>query len=352
MTAAPLFIVGSERSGTTMLMAALARHPRLAIADVCWFYPRFRRYLHTYGDLCRPEALRTLVTEMIFGLKHPFWGLPLNPRTIIDEIVARAHAPTFAAVYQAALTLYADHLGKPRWGDKTPHNVFFVDEILADFPNAIFLHLVRDGRDVAVEQLRSSFGPRNVYAAAHLWRQTIEAGAAGRARAGTRWLDVSYEGLVAAPTSELRQILAFLGEPFDERVLSPFGDERPITEAFVGIHREHLTAHDQGIFVGVAAGALRQHGYEIGVTPVWLDELEAAREIELDGRIRAATLDVPGGHIEYESYNDWLVDQRELRRRQGLWTGSSEITWDEELRSGQRAPRRWKRHFAVKPRFG
>jgi len=71
--------------------------------------------------------------------------------------------------------------------------------------------------------------------------------------------------------------------------------------------------------------------------------------VELDGRIRAATLDGPGGHIEYESYNDWLVEQREQRRQQGLWSGSSEMTWEDELRSGQRAPRRWKSHFGIKP---
>jgi len=355
----PLFIVGSERSGTTLLRAALARHPRLAIADVAWLYPRFRRHLHTYGDLSRPDALRTLVREMIFGLKQPFWGLPLNPRTIVDELIARIRGPRFADVYRAMLTLYAEHVDKPRWGEKTPHNVFFVEEIVGDFPDAVFLHIVRDGRDVAVEQLRSAFGPRNVYAAARLWKQTIEAASRGRAVAGERWLEIGYERLVFEPEDQLRRVLDFMGEVFDPAMLSPFGPGTPITTAYVGVHRAHMSSYDHALFIGVADGALRQHGYAVTGSPIWLDEAAAALQLELDGRIRAATLDAPGGHIDYESYNDWLIDQREQRRLQGIWSAPAELlgepsadaTWDEEMQSGQRAARRWKRHFAVKPRF-
>ncbi|HVT07261.1 MAG TPA: sulfotransferase [Polyangia bacterium] len=364
----PFFIVGSERSGTTLLMAMLGCHPRLAVPEVCWWYPRFRRHLHTYGDLRRPANLRVLAEEMVFGLKTPFWGMPVNPRTIVDEIVARAAEPTFVAIYRAMFQRYAEHVGKPRWGEKTPHNLYFVADIAADFPGARFVHLIRDGRDVAVEQLRSAFGPRNVYAAASLWKQSMAAGAAARTRVPPeQWLDVRYEALVAEPERELRRVLAFLGETFDPAVLRhqdstiarqraetrdhrPLGE--PVTRAYVGIHRRHLSLEEQAVFAGVAGGALRESGYPVDVAPVFLDESEAARQIELDGRIRAATLDAPDGHIAYESYNDWLVDQREARRRAGVWPGPPErITWADELISGQRAPRLWKDYFAVKRRY-
>ena len=81
---APFFIIGSERSGTTLLMALLGHHPRIAVPEVTWYYPRFSAYLHTYGDLNAAENFRTLVSEMAFGLKTPFFGLPWNPRTIVD----------------------------------------------------------------------------------------------------------------------------------------------------------------------------------------------------------------------------------------------------------------------------
>lgn len=78
-SSSPFFIVGSERSGTTLLMAILGQHSRLAVPEVAWYYPRFRPYLHTYGALTQATNFRTLVAEMVFGLKTPFFGLSVNP---------------------------------------------------------------------------------------------------------------------------------------------------------------------------------------------------------------------------------------------------------------------------------
>ena len=64
----PIFIIGSERSGTTLVLAVLACHPRIAVPEVTWYYPRFRPYLHTYGDLANAENFNTLAREMANGL--------------------------------------------------------------------------------------------------------------------------------------------------------------------------------------------------------------------------------------------------------------------------------------------
>ena len=370
---APFFIVGSERSGTTLLMAILGHHSRLAVPEVAWYYPRFRAFVHTYGDLADEARFRTLVSEMIFGLKTPFFGLDVNPATIVDELLARTDAKTFAGAYGAILDLYARAVGKPRWGEKTPHNLFYVEEILADFPDAKFIHLLRDGRDVAVEQLRSAFGPRNVYAAALVWRRTQDVAARWRAELPRdRWIDVRYEELAARPEAVVRDVTRFLGEDHEPATLdfhrgavaqrraktrdhAPLG--RPVSTDYVGLFRRHLGAHDQGVFHHVAGEQLRRAGYETEVAPVAVSAEEAALHLELDGRIRAATLDAPEGHIVYESYNDWLIDQREERRRRGIWTKAPAakyeplFDWDEEFLAGQRAPRKWKEHFAVKRRY-
>jgi hypothetical protein len=369
---APFFIVGSERSGTTLLMAILGHHTRLAVPEVTWYYPRFRAFLHTYGDLEQPSHFRTLVAEMIFGLKTPFFGLELNPATVVDELVARTRANTFAEAYAAILQLYARMVGKPRWGEKTPHNLFYVREILDDFPDARFVHLVRDGRDVAVEQLRSAFGPRNIYAAALIWRRTQEVAARWRVELPPeRWLDVRYEELAARPEEIVREVTRFLSEDYQPAVLDfhrgevaqrrartrdhrPLG--RPVSTDYVGIYQRHLGLHDQAVFNHVAGETLRRSGY-VSDVPASVSPEEAALHLELDGRIRAATLDAPEGHIVYESYNDWLIDQREERRRRGVWSSVPPpaleplLDWDEEFLAGQRAPRKWKEHLAVKRRY-
>jgi hypothetical protein len=71
----PIFIIGSERSGTTLVLAILACHPRIAVPEVTWYYPRFRPYLHTYGDLGNIENFNTLAHEMAYGLRVPFWRM-------------------------------------------------------------------------------------------------------------------------------------------------------------------------------------------------------------------------------------------------------------------------------------
>lgn len=364
----PFFIIGSERSGTTLLMVMLGEHPRIAVPEVSWYYPRFRKYLHTYGDLSRPANFRVLAEEMIFGLKTPFFGLSPNPRAITDEILSRARSQTFGGLFDAILNWYADAQNKPRWGEKTPHNLHFVREILQDFPDAQFVHLTRDGRDVAAEQIDSAFGPTNIYAAAKIWKRTIRVAAELRAKVPShQWLDISYESLASRPEESLRKVSAFLGEDYSPTLLDfhkgeiarrraqtkdhrPLGD--PVNPGHIGKYKRQLSQRDQQIFAGIAGGELRESGYEVEVAPLQISEKDAALFEEWDLRVRASTLDAPGGHLVYESYNDWLADRREERRQAGVWSGSALGTgleaWDDEFLSGQRAPSYWKNRFAIK----
>ena len=119
----PIFIIGSERSGTTLILAILACHPRIAVPEVTWYYPRFRPYLHTYGDLGDIGNFTTLAHEMANGLRVPFWRMSdVNPVTFSDEIAKRAAEieQSYAGVFGAMFERYAEFVDKPRWGEKTP----------------------------------------------------------------------------------------------------------------------------------------------------------------------------------------------------------------------------------------
>lgn len=366
---APFFIIGSERSGTTLLMVILDAHSRLSVPEVTWYYPRFRAFLHTYGDLAAPGAFRTLVSEMTFGLKTPFFGKPWNPRTIVDEIVASTKEPTFKEAFRALLQRVATEEGKARWGEKTPHNLYYVREILEDFPDARFLHLIRDGRDVAVDQIRSAFGPTNILAAAKIWKRTQEAAARARAEVPAgQWLDVRYEDLVTQPEAQVARVLEFLGEAEEPATLEFYRGEtarrraqtrdhrplgRPVTADYTGIYRHYLSLWEQQVFAGIAGPELLAAGYENDVEPLVPSAEENALYDEWDQRIRAATLDGPQGHIVYESYNDWLADQREARCRAGVWQAAPDdsFDWDAQFLSGQRAPAEWKRRFGIRRRY-
>ncbi|HEV8109233.1 MAG TPA: sulfotransferase [Burkholderiales bacterium] len=371
----PVIMIGAERSGTTLVMAMLGCHPRIAVPEVVWYYPRFRPYLHTYGDLSKEANFRTLAEEMVFGLKTPFWGMKVNPRTIVSEILAELKERSFAGIYCAMHERYARTAGnKPRWGEKTPHNLFFVKEILEDFPNAQFIFITRDGRDASADYLDSAFGPTNIFCAAESWALCQNAVRPWRKQLATdQWMDLCYEDLVKDPIGVLKDVCAFLGESFATEMLEfhktelarnrgatkdhkPLGHEA--SDRYIGIYKRQLSLRDQEIFAAVAGKELEEAGYKLDVRPATITAEQATLWRELDGRTRAATMDAPEGHIVYESYNDWLVDQREERKRSGLWTDADVPKNQfpighphEEMIMGQRASRYWKDYLCVKRRY-
>ena len=370
----PIFMIGAERSGTTLVMAMLGCHPRIAVPEVVWYYTRFRPYLFTYGDLSKEQNFRTLAEEMVFGLKTPFWGMKVNPRTILDEIISSVRERSFAGIYCAMHERYAKEVGnKPRWGEKTPHNLFFIKEILEDFPNAQFIFITRDGRDASADYLESAFGPTNIFCAAESWALCQNAVKPWRKKLdSTQWLDVKYEVLVKDQVKVLKEVCGFLGEKFSPEMLEfhktelakargATKDHKPLGHAtsdqYIGIYKNLLSLRDQKVFAAVAGKELKEAGYELEVEPDAISKEQEELYRELDGRVRAATLDAPEGHIVYESYNDWLIDQREERKRKGIWKDSDAPKAfpighpHEEMIMGQRAWRKWKEHLSVKRRY-
>jgi len=370
---APIFIIGSERSGTTLLLAILACHPNIAVPEVTWYYPRFRPYLHTYGDLGDITNFNTLAHEMANGLRVPYWRMTdANPASFGTEIAARAAdiEQSFAGVFAAMFERYTTYVNKPRWGEKTPGNVFYVEQILQDFPNAQFVYIYRDCRDASAEFIESQFGPTNAYSSAVMWRDGQQAVKPFRDSLGAeQWFDVRYEDFVRDPVASLKAMCAFLGEDYDDALMefhtTPVAQRRgktkdnwalahPITDRHVGIYKNQLSLDQQGIMSWVAGEMMSELGYDDLAEPVELNNEQVELAVEMDGRFRAATLDAPHGWITFESYGDWLIDQREARRQAGIWTHHPDpapypIGHEyEEYYAGMRAMRKWKQHLAVK----
>jgi len=368
----PIFVIGSERSGTTLIMAILGCHPRIAVPEVTWYYPRFRPYLFTYGDLSVDQNFRTLAYEMAHGLRMPYWGMDVDRDAFGDEIMERAQGieQSFAGVFAAMMGRYAEHENKPRWGEKTPYHLFYVGQILEDFPNAQFVFIYRDGRDASAEFLDSAFGPTNIFSAAELWNMGQDAVKPWREKlSADQWFDIKYEDFVRDPVPGLKRLCEFLGEDYRDELMefhtTPTAQRRgktkdnwalaePITEKHVGIYKNLLSIRDQQVLSWVAGDNMREFGYDNVLDPLELMPDQTALMDEMDGRYRAATLDAPSGWITYESGNDELVDNREARRKAGLWSqvpGPAPFPIGrrhEEYLSGMRAMRRWKDHFCVK----
>src|SRR4051794_18165389 len=178
-----------------MLRLILDRSDEVAIPTESMFVADMAAIRSRFGDLAHDEQFD--------GLAEAVWRHPTVREWRLAGAPPRRDGRSGGAAYRAALEApylaYAAQHGKPGWADKTPYYIGHIDELRRVFPEARIVNLVRDGRDVALSLLRVPFGPANVWAAAHQWRDAICAGGGGGGRAGGGPLTGGYEGPGGGP---------------------------------------------------------------------------------------------------------------------------------------------------------
>ena len=173
-----------------------------------------------YGDLRELENRKALAEWIVAGAGTRFGSLGLSPRRITDEIVAGP--PTLGSALGIVLRGYARQLGRPRWGDSRPGYVQYIDALLALFPNAQIVHVIRDGRDCVASLKRMPWWRMPIHHSVATWTQAIDAGhAAARRLAPGTYTETRHERLVDDPTGSLRGLCEFLGEEYVPAMARP-----------------------------------------------------------------------------------------------------------------------------------
>lgn len=213
----PFFIVGASRSGTTLLRMMLTSHSRLSIPPETWYLIPLRDELpHD-----RPLQAQEIDRAVAIMTGHRFWaGLKLD---VIEfrRRVAALQAPFLRDVVEVVYGWYLEKEGKARWGDKTPIYVSVVPELAQMFPDARFIHLIRDGRDVGKSSQGHRWRGPFLHANLDEWIKTVDYDASWTApELRARILRVHYEQLVLEPEVTLRELCRFLGEEFEPQMLS------------------------------------------------------------------------------------------------------------------------------------
>ncbi len=252
MSDAPFFIVGSSRSGTTLLRLILCGHSQLHIPPETWFIADLLARFPPDRPLT-PQEVHAAVEVMVGHYRWPDMEIPT------DDMRAWASALAAPRLVELIDLPYREHLrraGKPRFGDKTPPYIGIVPQLLALYPGARFINLIRDGRDVAISFVDAHFHGRP-YHADFEWTRAVRLAAHWRAGPhGANMLDVRYEDLVREPEATVRRICDFLGEAFEpamfayrERMaLVPERERwiqgklaRPISADAIAVWRQKLT---------------------------------------------------------------------------------------------------------------
>ncbi|GAA2250855.1 sulfotransferase [Actinomadura luteofluorescens] len=232
---------------------------------------------HRFGDLERPGNRRALAEWITAGEGTKFGVLRLDAAAVVEEIVQGP--PTLGSAIAAVFRAYARRHGKPRWGDKRPSYFRRVPMLRRMFPDAQFVHLVRDGRDAVSSLTRMPWFDGDIHAAALTWREAIDMGARLQTRLGPdTFYEFRYEDLVAEPEDALTRLCAFLGEKYDPGMTGAYrharqtvpsarkwhlGTHEAVHGRQVGAWRERLEGWEADLVQYVLASRLRRHGYAI-----------------------------------------------------------------------------------------
>jgi len=289
----PIFIIGMNGSGTTMLADCLNQHPQIYIHRIeSRTIPFYYFNLGRFGDLENEENFSRLLTE--FSNNSAFWICNDNQPLEISFDFNDLNQKDLSTVIDMVFSYFASREKKRIWGDHSPKYGFFIPVLIDLFPEAKIIHIIRDGRD-CVQSFNRRFA-YNKYRAIYNWRKLIEkAGKDGSAAGEDRYFEVKYEDLTDAPEHWMKHICFFLGVPYDANVLvsnMPMfkgeGDESKSIVKNTGKWRASLTSKEIRKLESIGGLTLQNLGYEV-LYAAGNNDLSAARLFFLRWLDRANT---------------------------------------------------------------
>jgi hypothetical protein len=238
----PVFIVGCPRSGTSFLY-----HLLLSAGGFAEFHTQMNVYdvlEPIYGDLGVPKNKEAAINEWLRSKAFRVSGL--EAADIKAKVLAECHgASDFLRIIMEEV---ACKQGVDRWIDSTPTNVPHMLRITKDFHDALFVHIIRDARDVALSLDKHSWSRplpwdkgKSLLAAGLYWEWIVRKARRLGAMLEPKYMEVSYEELVLKPAETLAGIGRFLGHDLD------YGR---IQKASVGSVKKPLTAFKEDLKEG------------------------------------------------------------------------------------------------------
>jgi hypothetical protein len=203
-------IVGSGRCGTTYLTWLLATSLGIGFpAEPKFVIPMYRQ-LYRFGSLERAANLRRLVERIhkgdVFDHIHRVTGVSSRP----EDILERVQEPTYTGVLYAVFQLLAEKRNRSRLGYKDPFDVTHLPLLAQLLPTARFIHIIRDGRDVALSFQKFLWGPTNLYCGARYWARLVSTGRKDGADLGNRYFELRLEDLMLDPDKTAAELGEFI----------------------------------------------------------------------------------------------------------------------------------------------
>lgn len=274
----PIFMIGTQRSGSNLLRLMLNELPRIAAPHPPHILSRMMPLVSNYGDLEKRGNFTQLVDDVCRLVELnpvPWEGVTLMRR----DIQERCRRHTLMAVYEAVYDTMAEAWQARSWCCKSLANIQYLPQIEAHFHSPRYIYLYRDGRDVACSFRKAVVGEKHFYHIAREWAATQQLALGMRDRIGpSRFFSISYESLTGEPEMTMRLLCKFLGVRFNKSMLDFYkSDEarraaesselwgnvvKPIMADNSRKFLREASKEDIGIFESVAGDVLSVLGYD------------------------------------------------------------------------------------------
>lgn len=295
----PIFVVGSDRSGTTLLQLMLNAHPDFAVAGELHFFDQILELRPLVPDLSSTDRIDELfrLLPLVAGLQYLTDFEPVLAEA--QDKLRAADRPSYELLYRYLLEGFGRQQGARRFGEKTTANIRYLETIVRLFPNCRIIHIVRDPRAVVASRLKVPWASDDVVANAVKWRLEVSCGRSFADRhdlAHGRFLEVRYEEVVTDPAQILRRVCDFLGEPYDACMLEyhssasayvekePWksGTTRPIYKSSMDSWRSRLSERQIFLIELIAGAEMDHYGYprsKFSLSAALLSPWQFAREV-------------------------------------------------------------------------
>ncbi len=226
-----IFLMSSERSGSNMLRAIMARHSQITAPTSPHLVKTILPLLAGYGNLDDEANFRRLVEHVLEILRTQLGGWTVS--FTADEIMASIRDRSFAELFALIYRMEAEEQGKTLSFIKDNGNMLWPFHLHAMFPDARFVYLVRDPRDCVLSWLRSPSHAGGIGAATQMWQLEQSAVLSFIAVDAPQppFLIVRYEDLLVNPEGELDRICEFAGVTRESAMTADFSSDAHRDEA-------------------------------------------------------------------------------------------------------------------------
>lgn len=230
MKSDPIFIIGNPRSGTSLFRLMLTNHKDIIIPPECGFITWwFNKYKKWNIECNNDQQAGRFIDDLFTSRKFETWGLRKEQ---VKRIILKYQPNSYAELVKTIYSSFAIARNKtpPFWGDKNNYYIREVDKLIHIFPEAFFILLIRDGRDVASSyralnkrKIYSLYAPKlpdNIEAIAQEWLNNNQSAikALGNVKPDKK-LFIRYEDLVNEPEVILTSTSSFLNLEYDPSML-------------------------------------------------------------------------------------------------------------------------------------